>query len=67
MKQEPTAILAALPAAGPVSVGLDETIERRCGCKLTARAIYREAARSSQACYTAPQNLGAPHPLIPVI
>lgn len=31
--------------------GLDETIERRWGRKLTARAIYRDAARSSHECF----------------
>ena len=35
---------------GPVILGLDETIERRRGRKITARAIYRDAARSSHSC-----------------
>ena len=37
--------------AGPIVLGLDETIERRRGRKLTARAIYRDAARSSKDCF----------------
>lgn len=36
--------------AGPVILGLDDTVERRRGRKLTARAIYYDAARSSKAC-----------------
>ena len=35
----------------PLIVGLDDTIERRRGRKLTARAIYRDAARSSKECF----------------
>jgi hypothetical protein len=37
--------------AGPVIIGLDDTIERRRGRKLTARAIYRDATRSSKECF----------------
>jgi hypothetical protein len=33
---------------GPLVFGLDETIERRWGRKITARGIYRDAVRSSQ-------------------
>ena len=44
-------LVEAFVPAGPVIVGLDETIERRRGRKLTARAIYRDAARSSKACF----------------
>ncbi len=36
---------AFLPA-GPVILGLDETVERRRGARIEARAIYRDAARS---------------------
>ena len=32
---------------GPVVVGLDDTIERRWGAKITARGIYRDPVRSS--------------------
>src|SRR4029453_13718200 len=32
---------------GPVVVGIDETIERRWGAKITARGIYRDPVRSS--------------------
>jgi DDE superfamily endonuclease len=44
-------LVAAFVPAGPVIIGLDETIERRRGRKLTARAIYRDAARSSKECF----------------
>jgi hypothetical protein len=33
---------------GPLVFGLDETIERRWGPRITARGIYRDAARSSK-------------------
>ena len=32
---------------GPVVVGLDDTVERRWGPKITARGIYRDPVRSS--------------------
>jgi hypothetical protein len=32
-------------------LGLDETVERRRGAKLTARAIYRDPVRSSKDCF----------------
>ncbi|MBV8574257.1 MAG: transposase, partial [Acetobacteraceae bacterium] len=44
-------LVEAFVPAGPVIVGLDDTIERRRGRKLTARAIYRDAARSSKSCF----------------
>jgi DDE superfamily endonuclease len=44
-------LVEAFVPAGPVILGLDDTIERRRGCKLTARAIYYDAARSSKACF----------------
>ena len=34
--------------SGPLVFGLDETIERRWGQKISARGIYRDAVRSSQ-------------------
>lgn len=34
-------------ASGPVVIGLDDTIERRWGAKIKARAIYRDPVRSS--------------------
>ena len=46
-----TLLVEAFVPSGPVIVGLDETIERRRGRKLTARAIYRDAARSSKECF----------------
>ncbi|MFD1188824.1 transposase [Pontibacter rugosus] len=42
-------LLAAFLAAGPVVVGIDETIERRWGSKINKRGIYRDSARSSRA------------------
>jgi hypothetical protein len=44
-------LVAAFVPSGPVIIGLDDTIERRRGRKLTARAIYYDAARSSRACF----------------
>jgi hypothetical protein len=44
-------LVDAFVPSGPVIIGLDETIERRRGRKLTARAIYRDAARSSKECF----------------
>jgi DDE superfamily endonuclease len=44
-------LVEAFVPSGPVIIGLDETIERRRGRKLTARAIYYDAARSSKACF----------------
>ena len=44
-------LVEAFVPAGPVIVGPDETIEGRRGRKLTARAIYRDAARSSKDCF----------------
>jgi DDE superfamily endonuclease len=40
-------LVAALVPAGPVVVGLDDTIERRWGAKIKARGIYRDPVRSS--------------------
>src|SRR4051794_4054809 len=41
-------LVAAFAPAGPVVVGLDETIERRWGAKITAKGLYRDAVRSSK-------------------
>ena len=35
-------------AAAPIVLGIDETLERRWGAKITARGIYRDAVRSSK-------------------
>ena len=40
-------LLAAFAPGGPVVLGLDDTIERRWGAKITARGIYRDPVRSS--------------------
>jgi hypothetical protein len=40
-------LVAALVPAGPVVIGLDDTIERRWGPKIKARGIYRDPVRSS--------------------
>jgi hypothetical protein len=44
-------LVDAFVPSGPVILGLDDTVERRRGRKLTARAIYYDAARSSKACF----------------
>jgi hypothetical protein len=44
-------LVEAFVPSGPVILGLDETIERRRGRKLTARAIHYDAARSSKSCF----------------
>jgi hypothetical protein len=36
------------PAGAPVVIGLDDTIERRWGAKISARGIYRDPVRSSK-------------------
>lgn len=42
-----TLLVARLMPEGPVVIGLDDTIERRWGPKITARGIYRDPVRSS--------------------
>lgn len=42
------ALLRAFVPAGPVLVGLDDTIERRWGPRIAARGIYRDPVRSSR-------------------
>jgi DDE superfamily endonuclease len=42
---------AFVPAATAVVIGLDEHIERRRGAKIAAKGIYRDAVRSSKACF----------------
>ena len=44
-------LVRAFVPTGPVVLGLDETVERRRGLQVAARAIYRDAARSSRACF----------------
>jgi len=41
-------LIRTFVAEGTVIIGLDETIERRWGRKITARGIYRDAVRSSR-------------------
>ena len=41
-------IKAFVPAGAPVVIGLDDTIERRWGAKISARGIYRDPVRSSK-------------------
>jgi hypothetical protein len=41
-------IAAFVPAGAPVVIGLDDTIERRWGPKISARGIYRDPVRSSK-------------------
>lgn len=40
-------LVTRLIPEGPIIIGLDDTIERRWGARLTARGIYRDPARSS--------------------
>src|SRR5580704_13705680 len=39
---------ALVPTGAPVVIGLDDTIERRWGAKISARGIYRDPVRSSK-------------------
>jgi DDE superfamily endonuclease len=41
-------IASFLPTGAPVVIGLDDTIERRWGPKISARGIYRDPVRSSK-------------------
>jgi DDE superfamily endonuclease len=41
-------IEAFVPAGAPIVVGIDDTIERRWGPKISARGIYRDPVRSSK-------------------
>jgi DDE superfamily endonuclease len=40
-------LVAAFAPAGPLVVGVDETLERRRGAKIAAKGIYRDPVRSS--------------------
>jgi hypothetical protein len=40
-------VKALVPSGAPVVIGLDDTIERRWGTKISARGIYRDPVRSS--------------------
>jgi hypothetical protein len=40
-------LVAVLVPEGPVVIGIDDTIERRWGAKISARGIYRDPVRSS--------------------
>lgn len=40
-------VVARLVPDGPVVIGMDDTIERRWGRRITARGIYRDPVRSS--------------------
>ena len=41
-------VAAFVPVDGPVVIGLDDTIERRRGARITAKGLYRDPVRSSQ-------------------
>jgi hypothetical protein len=41
-------IKAFVPSGAPVVIGIDDTIERRWGAKISARGIYRDPVRSSK-------------------
>jgi DDE superfamily endonuclease len=38
---------AFVPEGSPLVVGIDETLERRCGKKISARGVYRDPVRST--------------------
>lgn len=59
---------AFAPPGEPLVFGIDETIERRWGKRITARAIYRDAARSSKSCVQKTSGLRwmSVHLLVPV-
>ena len=61
-------LVAAFVPTGPLILGLDETVERRRGPKMTARAIYRDAARSSRECFQKTSGLRwlSLHLLVPI-
>jgi hypothetical protein len=40
-------LVAAFVPAGPLVVGIDETVERRTGAQIAAKGVYRDAVRSS--------------------
>jgi hypothetical protein len=42
-------LVATFAPAGPIVLGLDETLERRWGKKIAAKGVYRDAVRSSHA------------------
>ena len=41
-------LLKMLPDSWPILIAVDETLERRKGKKIKAKAVYRDAVRSSQ-------------------
>ena len=41
-------LLATFVPSGPLVIGLDDTIERRSGAKISAKGIYRDPVRSSR-------------------
>lgn len=61
-------LVHAFVPSGPVVIGLDDTIERRRGSKIAARAIYRDAARSSHSCFQKTSGLRwlSLHLLVPI-
>ena len=61
-------LISAFVPTGPLILGLDETVERRRGPKITARAIYRDAARSSRECFQKTSGLRwlSLHLLVPI-
>lgn len=41
-------LIRLVPAGSPLTIGLDETIERRNGRKIGAKGVYRDAVRSAE-------------------
>ena len=61
-------LVATFAPTGPLILGLDETVERRRGPQIKARALYRDAARSSRECFQKTSGLRwlSLHLLVPV-
>jgi hypothetical protein len=47
-------LLDAFVPAGPVAMGIDETIQRRCGGEIAAKGISRDPVRSSHMYFVTP-------------
>jgi hypothetical protein len=53
-------LITTLMPAGPVVLGLDDTIERRRGKRISAKGIYRDPVRSSKAFFVKTRNQPRP-------
>jgi hypothetical protein len=56
-------LLKTFDSGGVLVFGLDETIERRRGDKISSKGIYRDGVRSSKDCFVKASRAGyMPHP-----